>query len=89
LEIKKKEGRDVTRIIFILCIIAILAIFSIQNAVPIEISFLLWSFKASLAIVLFLSALGGMIAGIVASFLFRTKTSKKKPDQMLRESSQR
>jgi uncharacterized integral membrane protein len=79
----------VTRIIFILCIIAILATFSIQNAVPIEISFLFWSFKASLAIVLFLSALGGMIAGIAASFLFRIKTSKTKLDQTPRESSQR
>jgi uncharacterized integral membrane protein len=76
-------------IIFMLCIIAILAIFLIQNAIPIEISFLLWSFKASLAIVLFLSVLAGMIVGIVASFLFRFKTSKKKPEQVFRDSSQR
>jgi len=76
-------------IIFMICIIAIVAIFSVQNAVPVEISFLLWSFKASLAIVLFLSVLGGMIVGIVASFLFRNKKSKKKPDQVSRDSSQR
>ena len=75
------------KIIFMLCIIAIVAVFSVQNAVPVEISFLLWNFKASLAIVLFLSVLGGMIVGIVAAFLFRNKKAlKKKPEKVFRDS---
>lgn len=62
----------------ILVIIALVAIFSVQNAVPVTISFFFWRFDASLAIVIFLSVLTGVITGvIVALFLVRKKSSSK------------
>lgn len=62
----------------ILVIIVLVAIFSVQNAVPVTISFFFWRFDASLAIVIFLSVLTGLITGvIVALFLVPKKSSSK------------
>lgn len=49
--------------IFIMIIVTLVAIFSVQNAEPVTISFLYWKFEASLAIVVFLSVLCGMPSG--------------------------
>lgn len=67
----------ITRII-LLIIIAVVTVFSVQNAIPVAISFLLWKFEASLAIVLFLSVLTGVVIGVSAAPLFRMKSSRKK-----------
>lgn len=49
-------------------VIAILAIvFAIQNAVPITVTFLLWKFSGSLALVLLLTFALGVIMGLLAS----------------------
>jgi len=45
---------------FVLIIIAIVAVFSVQNATPVSISFLFWHFEASLAIVMLLAVISGM-----------------------------
>ena len=69
-------------IVVVLFIIFAVAVFSIQNAKPVKISFFLWGFDASLAIVIFLSVLAGTIigAGIVyAGFLKRSARKKEKP----------
>ncbi|NWF52977.1 MAG: LapA family protein [Nitrospirae bacterium] len=58
----------------LLVIIIFVSVFSIQNAVPVAISFFLWKFEASLAIVIFLSVVTGLITGIIISFLFKKKT---------------
>ncbi len=65
-------------IIFLLIVVAIVAIFSVQNAMPVAITFLFWKFEASLAIVIFLSVLTGMITGAVIVSLLRIKPSIKK-----------
>jgi uncharacterized integral membrane protein len=57
-----RGDQDVTVIIFLLLMITLAAIFSVQNAAPVAISFLFWSFEASLAIVVFISVLGGAAA---------------------------
>lgn len=41
-------------IILLLIIVAVVAIFSVQNAMPVAITFLFWKFETSLAIVIFL-----------------------------------
>ncbi|HXX81814.1 MAG TPA: LapA family protein [Thermodesulfovibrionales bacterium] len=65
-------------LVFALFIIAIVTIFSVQNASPVAVSFLFWNFQASLAIVIFLSTLIGVIIGaIVFSVVRRTVSSKK------------
>ena len=56
----------------------LVATFSIQNAKTVAISLLFWKFEASLAIVIFLSVLTGMIAGsIIAGALYFKRHIKK------------
>jgi uncharacterized integral membrane protein len=64
-------------IVLVLIIMALVAIFSVQNAIPVAISFFFWKFEASLAIVIFLSVLTGLATGLIIAFLFRIKPSKK------------
>jgi len=65
-------------IILLLIIVAVVATFSVQNAMPVAITFLFWKFEASLAIVIFLSVLAGIIAGAIIVSLLRIKPSVKK-----------
>jgi uncharacterized integral membrane protein len=60
-----------------LLIIVVVAVFSAQNALPVSIVFLFWKFQASLAIVIFLSVLTGIvIASIVFLWLRIRRTGK-------------
>ena len=65
-------------IILLLIIVAVVAIFSVQNAMPVAITFLFWKFEASLAIVIFLSVIAGMITGAIIVSLLKVKSSVKK-----------
>jgi len=57
--------------LFIAAFIAVLAvIFALQNAVPITVSFLIWQVQSSLALILIMA----FIAGLITSFLFNTLT---------------
>ena len=42
-------------------ILALVTVFSVQNAMPVAITFFFWKFEASLAIVIFLSFLSGSV----------------------------
>jgi uncharacterized integral membrane protein len=53
------------------------SVFSVQNAIPVVISFLFWKFEASLAIVLFLSVLAGVFIGVIAASHFRMFKKKQ------------
>ncbi len=46
-------------------IIILVALFAVQNAAPAVISFLFWRFEASLAVVIFLSALAGALITVI------------------------
>lgn len=63
-------------IAFVLIIVILVAIFSVQNADPVKFTFLFWKFEASLAIVIFLSVLTGLITGVISAFLMRRKQRK-------------
>lgn len=52
-------------IVLLLVLVAIVTIFSVQNAFPVAVSFLFWRFEASLAIVIFLSALSGILIAVI------------------------
>lgn len=65
-------------IILLSIILVLVAIFSVQNAMPVTITFLFWTFEASLAIVIFLCMLGGMASGAIIVSLFRFRPSGKK-----------
>jgi len=66
----------------VLIVIIILAvIFSVQNAAPVTMSFLIWNFQASLAIVVLMSMVGGIvIASIIFSILRLKSALRKKQD---------
>lgn len=71
-----------TTIIIVLIIITFVTIFSVQNATPVSIAFLFWRFDASLAIVLFLSVLGGGLTTLLvvySLYLKRSYKNKKMP----------
>jgi putative membrane protein len=69
-------------VIFLLIVIAFVAIFSVQNAMPVTITFLFWKFEASLAIIIFLNALTGMITGAIIVLLLKVKPSVKKQQKI-------
>lgn len=65
-------------LLVLLVIVIFVSIFSIQNAVPVTISFFAWKFEASLAIVIFLSTVMGLIIGMIVPFLIKRKGLLKK-----------
>ena len=62
--------------LFVAALIAVLAvIFALQNAIPITVSFLIWRVESSLALILIIA----FIAGLITSFLFNTLTRIRRP----------
>jgi len=80
--VKTTKRVKMTTLIIVLIIVAVVTVFSVQNAIPVAISFLFWKFEASLAIVLFLCVLAGTIIGGSAASLFRKKLSRKKQNSI-------
>jgi len=64
--------------IFFIIIVLLVTIFSIQNSMVVGISFLFWRFEASLAIVIFLSALAGIIIAMFFFLWLKMKKSDRK-----------
>ena len=67
-----------TAVILLIVLLIIAGIFSLQNAIPVTVTFLFWKFEASLAIIVLLSILGGIIAGAILMLLIRFKRQPKK-----------
>ncbi|MDH4161597.1 MAG: LapA family protein [Nitrospirota bacterium] len=63
--------------ILMLIIAALVAIFSVQNAAPVTIAFLAWTFQASLAIVILLSTVMGVVLASAAFMLLRLKRAMR------------
>ena len=80
--------REVTLItvVFVILIISLVAVFSVQNAMPISVTFLSWHFDASLAVVILLSVLAGMVLGmIVVSAIWLQRASTKKREAVAKQ----
>ena len=70
-------------LIIVLIVMILVALFSVQNAAPVAISFLFWRFDASLAIIAFLSALAGALITVIiysSRQVKRAIASRKTPD---------
>lgn len=67
--------------------LCIVVLFSVQNAGPVAVSFLSWHFEASLAIVIALSVLGGMIVGMAILSWIRMRRSARKKKAAGRETA--
>jgi uncharacterized integral membrane protein len=68
-------------VILVVIVIAGVAVFSVQNATPVAISFLVWRFDASLAVIVLLSFLTGMIVGMAVLSWTRIRRSVKKKNK--------
>ena len=68
-------------VILVVIVIAGVAAFSVQNATPVAISFLVWRFDASLAVIVLLSFLTGMIVGMAVLSWTRIRRSVKKKNK--------
>ncbi len=62
-------------LIFVVVIIIVVAAFSAQNSAPVAVSFLTWHFEASLALVIVLSLLSGMVMGMMLLSWLRLRRS--------------
>lgn len=59
--------------ILVLTFVVLVAVFALQNAYPVTISFLKWQFEASLALVILLSVLTGAVSLGLFSLLHQAK----------------
>jgi uncharacterized integral membrane protein len=71
--------------VFIIIIAAVVAVFSIQNAAPVFVTFLFWHFEASLAIIILLSVLTGFIIGMIVLLSIRFARSARKKEKQERD----
>lgn len=67
----------ITIILFIVLLVLI-AIFSVQNAIPVTVTFFLWRFEASLAIIIFITFLIGLLAGTIFHLFVKHKKKRHK-----------
>ena len=64
-------------LVLALLIIVVVAVFSAQNALPVSIVFLFWKIQASLAIVIFLSVLTGIVIASIVFLWLRIRKAGK------------
>lgn len=57
------------KLIFILVLLLLLAIFTAQNYEVVKVQFLFWSFKTSRAIIIFSSLILGFISGVIVTLI--------------------
>lgn len=75
--------------ILIIIIVAVVAVFSIQNATPVSVTFMSWHFDASLAIIILLSVLTGFIIGMIVLLSIRFVRQAKRKGKQPQESDHR
>lgn len=66
-----------TLIVLLLVLLILAAVFALQNAAPVSVVFLFWGFEAPLAVVFFLSALGGAIAVTILYYIVQLRKRLK------------
>ena len=64
-------------LVIVLTAVCLMIIFSVQNAAPVVVSFLSWKFEASLAVVILLCVLTGILVGGATVSFWRLKRSIK------------
>lgn len=62
----------------------LIAAFAIQNAIPVAVKFLVWQFESSLAVIIILSLLAGMVLIFLISVPGRLKRRKELYDKSRR-----
>jgi len=65
-------------LVIVIFAVSIMVLFSVQNSAPVVVSFLSWKFEASLAVVILLCVLTGILIGGATASFWRLKRSIKK-----------
>jgi uncharacterized integral membrane protein len=73
------------RLLLVLIAIALMTLLSVQNAMPVLLSLLYWKFEVSLAIILVLSVLAGVLIGAIAASQFKKKPFKNQQPLITQE----
>jgi len=68
------------KIVCLLVLLALVAVFTFQNTAVAEIKFLLWTVSMSVSLLLLTTLFSGIIIGLFLSFLNTRRTSKKDND---------
>jgi uncharacterized integral membrane protein len=58
-------------------LMALAAVFALQNAQPVSVNFLKWSFEASLVIILFITFAAGALSAFLFSIPWRIKVLRE------------
>lgn len=64
-------------LVIVIVAVSVMVLFSVQNAAPVVVSFLSWNFGASLAVIIVLSVLIGILIGGATASFWRIKRSHK------------
>lgn len=64
-------------LILVLILITLVVTFSVQNASVVTVTLLFWSLQASLAVVIFASAVAGLLIGAALSSYFRFRSRSR------------
>lgn len=74
----KVKGSDM-RLFMVLAfvLVGLAALFALQNAQPVSVNFIKWSFEASLVIVLLLTFAAGAVTAFLASVPWRIKVMRE------------
>lgn len=69
-------------LIIVIIAVSVMVLFSVQNAAPVVVSFFMWKFEASLAVVILLCVLTGMLIGGATASIWRLRRSIKNKKTM-------
>lgn len=80
-------------VVFLLLLIAIVALVAAQNAVPVVVTFLGWGFEASLSVIIFLSVFVGILIAaifILSGYVKRlVKNKRSRPEEDIHKKDSR
>ena len=62
-------------------VIAAVVIFSVQNAAPVSVAFLAWKFGASLAVIVFLAFVIGIVVALLFDLALRLRNAARRKAQ--------
>ena len=65
-------------LVIVIIAVSVMVLFSVQNAAPVVVAFLSWNFEASLAVIILLCVLTGILIGGATASLWRLKRSIKR-----------
>lgn len=71
-------------LIIVIAVVSVIVLFSVQNASPVVVAFLSWRFEASLAVIILLCVLTGVLIGGALVSYWRLKRSIKNKKTMAR-----